>query len=555
MNWILGLLSVLIIIFLATNFSRKKRLKRLKERLIDQWGRKSEETHYHFFSIARYFENNRHKKSAYHIVSNKTSLDLDLDEVFKFIDRTTSKVGQQYLYFKLRTIGTVDRLKEFSSLVNLFKKESELRLRCQVYLSRLNSNDAYALEELINGQQIQKPKIYWLLQSLTVAAIIAIIMAFFYPVFILLLIPILAVNSFFHYRNKDNVNYYVSGVKQLSIALSVSKRLSGIDELSSFFKDFSFVKKIDAIRLKTEFIAFEKKLDNEFAAISWFLIELVKIQFNIEYIIFFSFIDAVNREKDSIDAMFRFIGEVDSAISIASVQSGQEIICHPKFSKGKEIIVKEISHPLIVNCVPNDFQLIDQSLLLTGSNMSGKTTFIRTVAINSILAQTFYMCFAKEFKAPFFKVFSSIRIADDITENTSYYLEEVVSIKEAVDASNEKEPYLFILDEIFKGTNTIERVSGGKAILSYLSKGPHVVLVSTHDIELTDLLTEKEYQLFHFTEQIDKEELRFDHKLKKGKLKTRNAIRILEMYDYPKEIIMDAKDVKYSKFESESIQE
>ena len=180
-------------------------------------------------------------------------------------------------------------------------------------------------------------------------------------------------------------------------------------------------------------------------------------------------------------------------------------------------------------------ELQDSSLLLTGSNMSGKTTFIRTIAINSILAQAFNICFAERYQAPFFKVFTSIRIADDITDNTSYYLEEVLSIKKALEASEEKAPYLFVLDEIFKGTNTIERVSGGKAILSYLNKGPHMVMVSTHDIELTELLSEESYELFHFTEQIDKENLIFDHKLKKGKLKTRNAIRILEMYDYPKE--------------------
>ena len=552
MNWILGLLSVLIIIFLVNNFSRKKRLKKLKERLIDQWGRKSTAIHYSFFSIGRYFENNRHKGKAFHIISDKTTLDLGLDEVFKFIDRTSSKIGQQYLYYKLRTIGTIEKLKQFSSLVNLFQTKADLRLQCQIHLSKLNSNDAYALEELINGRQIGKPKIYWLLQTLSVVAISAIILALFYPVFILLLIPILAINSFFHYRNKDNINYYVNGVKQLSIALSVSKNLAQIDELESFFKDFSFIKKIDAIRLKTEFIAFEKKLDNEFAAISWFVIELVKIQFNIEYIIFFSFIDAVNKEKESVDAMFRFIGEVDSAISIASVKSGKDLICQPQFSEQKEILVKEIYHPLILNCISNNLRLIDHSLLLTGSNMSGKTTFIRTVAINSILAQAFNICFAEKYRAPFFKVFSSIRIADDLTENTSYYLEEVLSIKEAVEASDEKEPYLFVLDEIFKGTNTIERVSGGKAILSYLNRGPHVVLVSTHDIELTDLLSEEKYQLFHFTEQIDNEELLFDHKLKDGKLKTRNAIRILEMYAYPKEIIDDAKKIKTSNFESES---
>jgi DNA mismatch repair ATPase MutS len=106
----------------------------------------------------------------------------------------------------------------------------------------------------------------------------------------------------------------------------------------------------------------------------------------------------------------------------------------------------------------------------------------------------------------------------------------------------------FVLDEIFKGTNTIERISGGKAILSYLNNSNHIVLVSTHDIELTDLLAQNNYDLYHFSEHIEQEELQFDHLLKKGKLQTRNAIRILELYDYPSEIIFDARTTEKNCF-------
>lgn len=180
--------------------------------------------------------------------------------------------------------------------------------------------------------------------------------------------------------------------------------------------------------------------------------------------------------------------------------------------------------------------------------MSGKTTFIRSVAINSILAQTLNICFAKSYTAPFFKLYSSVRITDDLIENTSYYLKEVLTVKELIDASNDSDPCLFVLDEIFKGTNTIERVSGGKAILSYLNKGNNVVLVSTHDVELTDILSKENFKLHHFSEQITNNELSFDHKLKEGKLQTRNAIKILELYQYPSEIIEDAKATEKGTF-------
>ena len=305
---------------------------------------------------------------------------------------------------------------------------------------------------------------------------------------------------------------------------------------------------MDFIKFKTEFIAFEKKLDNEFAFLFWFIMEIFKILFNIEYIVFFSFIDSINKEKDSIENMFLFIGEIDSAISTASLKSSENQICTPKFTKNKQIISKDIYHPLIDHCITNDLNLVDNSMLLTGSNMSGKTTFIKTVAINSILAQTLSVCFAKEYTAPFFKVYTSINITDDLLASTSYYLEEVLTVRELVNAATNGGNCLFVLDEIFKGTNTIERISGGKAILSFLNKSNHVVLVSTHDIELTDLLEKDHYELYHFSEQIENENLFFDHKLKTGKLKTRNAIRILELYDYPKEIITDARKTKKDNF-------
>ncbi|MGY0406951.1 MAG: MutS-related protein [Polaribacter sp.] len=123
-----------------------------------------------------------------------------------------------------------------------------------------------------------------------------------------------------------------------------------------------------------------------------------------------------------------------------------------------------------------------------------------------------------------------------------------MAIKELINASLNTAPCLFILDEIFKGTNTVERISGGKAILSFLNKKQHTVLVSTHDIELTELLEEDNFALFHFSEQIKEDALLFDHKIKKGKLKTRNAIKILDLYEYPPEIITEAKHIEFSYF-------
>ena len=194
--------------------------------------------------------------------------------------------------------------------------------------------------------------------------------------------------------------------------------------------------------------------------------------------------------------------------------------------------------------VHNTLTLDGTGLLLTGSNMSGKTTFIRTVMLNALLGETLCTCFAERFTAPYMRLHSSIRISDDITEGTSYYLQEVLTVKRLLEDADRPAACLFVLDELFKGTNTTERIAAGKAVLARLNRGPHIVLAATHDIELAELLRGDGYELHHFREEVADGRLVFDYCLHTGPLTTRNAIRILELYDYPPELIAEAYDTQ-----------
>ena len=457
------------------------------------------------------------------------------------IDRTTSKVGQQYLYYKLRTITDISELKRFGKLTELFKSDETLRFNSQLELTKLSSNKAYYLEEIFHSQNVAKSSKIWLFRFLSIAAILTIILSFFNQIWFLFLIPIFFINLVFHYKNKSSIQLYLNGVGQLTASYHLARKLSSSEKIRSFYKDFSYLKNVKSILSKIRFIEWEKKLDNEYALLFWFISEIIKITFNLEPILFYSFQKSlVNKENDLKD-LFLFIGEIDSAISCASVQTNNTKYCKPNFINKKEVFAEEIYHPLIENCIPNNLNLENKSLLLTGSNMSGKTTFIRTFSINAILGQTLNFCFAKKLETPFFKIYSSIRISDDLINSTSYYLEEVVRIKELIEASKKEDCCLFILDELFKGTNTVERIAAGKSILSYLNKKTHTVMVSTHDLELTDLLKQENFDLYHFSETIENDQLIFDHKIKPGKPQSGNAIKILELYDYPFEIIEDSK--------------
>ena len=494
---------------------------------------------------SKYFYNRlEFDKDYYNIITDKISNDLDFDDVFKKIDRTTSNIGQQYFYYKLRFIKSKSKdLSEFTKLVALFKDNENIMDNCRKELSKLSSNDNYYFESLFNDEIIYKPHIFKLCILLNAGIVGVFLLYFILPKIILLLMPLFITNLFLHYRNKSLVNYYLTSIAEFSKALRSAKKISKIVEIKNHFIDFHFLNNLTHIHNKIKFISIEKQLNNDILALLWLLIELIKIAFNVEVIVFYSFIRGIIKYKKEMNELFIFLGEIDVSISVSALYSSGYDLCNPIFENSKNISFKNMYHPLIKSCVTNSLDLNEKSLLLTGSNMSGKTTFIRSFALNSIFAQTINIAFSTYFKSPYFILCTSIRAQDNINTNTSYYLDEVLTIKEFIDVISEDEPHLFILDEIFKGTNTIERIAIGKSVLSYLNQGRNFVFVSTHDTELADLLKNDNFTLYHFSENISNDNLVFDHKIKNGKTQNRNAIKILDLYNYPKSILVDANRI------------
>ena len=179
------------------------------------------------------------------------------------------------------------------------------------------------------------------------------------------------------------------------------------------------------------------------------------------------------------------------------------------------------------------------SVLLTGSNASGKSTFLKTVAINQILSQTVYTALAKSFETTFFNVMSSMALKDDIIGGQSYYIVEIRSLKRIIERMNEEVPLLVFIDEVLKGTNTLERIAASSRILLSLATSKSLCFAATHDIELTFIL-ENYYKNYHFEEQVSENEVIFDYTLRDGRAVTRNAIKLLSILGYPDEIIESA---------------
>ena len=511
---------------------RNRKRKKI-EKLLSEFGNLKVDP-FDFEHIESYFRKKDHSTS-FQTLSDKTCNDLDFQELFMFIDRTNSKTGQQYLYNKLRTIP-LDIAKNIGheKLLDEFTSNSELRVSVQSQLKKLNDIEAFYIASLFQEEILKPPKWYFMVPLLTFSSVLSFILSFINPAFIFILLGLSIINIVIHFWNKKNLFNYYSSIPQLSKLNSVAQELFKHDILKQINPDLiKSVNVLNKISSRMSVFNLEAGLQNDQQMLFWAILEVVKIAFLIEPLFLFGTLKRIDTKRSEIEDVFLFVGEIDAIVSIASLRKGLNGFCIPKILDGqKRFFAQEVYHPLIENCVKNNLKVNDKSILLTGSNMSGKTSFIRTIAINAITGLTINTCFAEHFSMPRVRVFSAIRISDDLMNDKSYYFEEVLTIKEMIDKSKEEHLNLFLLDEIFKGTNTIERISAGKAVLSSLNNAGNIVFVSTHDIELADLL-KNEYDLYHFSEIVDHKTVDFDYKLKEGKLKNRNAIRILQINDYP----------------------
>lgn len=519
----------------------QKKIKKIKEELKRQWG-KPKSDDFDFDRIKKYADVS--SENSFHQLTEQTLEDIDFQKLFAFVDRTTGKVGQQVLY-KRMTQQRNDLINPLNQFINFFSKREKIRDDVQFKMLSLSSPDAYYISSLLNKNLLTRPKWLWALAISLLITFCLVVLSFKYPICIVLLLAPLTLNMLVHYWNKGNTYQFIRSFPQLNALIEACDYLSQChNELSNESVKKS-IAELQSFKRKSVLIALSNKsgIEGELSQFGNYLLELVKSFLLIEVWGLFWIIEDLESKQPHIEVLIEYAGDMDMAISILSLRAGESKTCEPQLvNKCKTVTMKGAYHPLIEHCVSNDIHVDGKSVLITGSNMSGKSTFLRTFLINSILAQTIYTCFADEFISPPLRQFSSLRIDDNLFQGKSYYFQEVSTIATFLEASETSYQNLFVLDEVFKGTNTIERIASAKAILSYLNKGDNIVLVSTHDIELAELL-DREYDLYHFAESVDNNELNFDHLLKTGPLATRNAIKLLELANYPSEVIQEARKV------------
>jgi hypothetical protein len=236
------------------------------------------------------------------------------------------------------------------------------------------------------------------------------------------------------------------------------------------------------------------------------------------------------RNREKIANWFGFIAEAEVLCSLAALRFNQPDWCIPVFEKDYfHLSGTSLGHPLIAGDkrVVNDFQLAGTGkvALVTGSNMAGKSTFLRSLGVNMVLAHAGAPACAQELRLSPSGLMSSMRIADNLAENTSTFYAELKKLKTIIEAVNSKRQVLVLLDEVLRGTNSLDRHIGLEALIRQFIRQQAVAVIATHDVEVAALEKEYPQQLenYHFDVQVEGEELYFDYRLKHGVCTSLNA--------------------------------
>ena len=544
-----GAVILVSIIYFAATYQRRKDRK-LSARVLSSFGTvpKRDYTEEELQKIAKY-QAIVHEEGVFQI-DDITWNDLHMDTAFAQMNHTFSSMGEEELYRVLREpLMDPASLEERKRVIRWFEENEAARTEYQKEYVKIGRTRKVSLVETLQDfdKLNLKPDVVYLIPLALILAAVAVTI-FFPTAGIMAIIAAVIMNLVLYYKVKAILGPYYTSLAAVSHAVRSGERILKIHApagLESYLSELSeALKPLKAIKRDDRFLGASMSTVVSSNPLH-IILDYLRMLTHLDFIAFNHMVKVVVSEHDNILKAVHVLGYLEAMISVASYR--QTI---PFFTEGEvtdavegempHLEAKDLYHPLLPEPVANSISA-DRPVLITGSNASGKSTFLRTTGFAALMAQTACTVCAASYKAPGFRIFSSMALSDSMETGESYYVVEIRSIKRVLDQSRENgAPVLVFVDEVLRGTNTVERIAASSQILKDLASRNVLVFAATHDVELTSML-EGLYTNKHFDEEIQDGEVRFSYILKDGKATTRNAIRLLGVMGYDEEIIEKAE--------------
>lgn len=539
----IGIVLLCFVAFVAMALYQNHKNQKLRKICIQRGFGKLPEREYNldeYECISHYF---RQRKKQGYVIDDITWNDLDMDSIFIMMNHTWSAIGESSLYDLLRRPEFSEEiLGERERLIQFFQTHETEREKFLELCAEIGKTNQYSIFDYIYNLadlETEKPWKHYL-NILLIIGTIGLI--FIHPqVGILSLIIMISLSMGQYYGAKKRIEPYVTSCNCLLNMLKFCEKVEKLSapELENYLSDLKKCrKKFGNFKRKAYFFVAG-------AAVSGgpetFIIEYINYIFHFDLIQFPGIVKELKTHLDDFEKMTDVIGLLESMAAISSFRAMMPTYTTPVLRKSEKgfLIMEEGYHPMISEPVKNSIK-VERGVLITGSNASGKSTFLKTVAINAILAQTIHTCMAQRYESSFFRIYSSMALRDDLVGQESYYIVEIKALKRILDVLDEEMPVLCFVDEVLRGTNTVERIAASSHILKSLSRDDVICFAATHDIELTHML-ETEYDNYHFQEEVKNNDILFDYILYPGRATSRNAIKLLSIMGYDQNIISAAE--------------
>jgi DNA mismatch repair ATPase MutS len=541
--FVLGFIPVIILIVVIQIISTKRKKLKYLLQIRKDWGSTQAAKEQDFKTIRPLFDYSFESNKSRDYIDEQTWKDLNMDQLYAKIDRNYTDPGEAVLYRMLREpLFNKEQLAERVRIISFLQNNQDTREKIQYALIRLGHQFIHNnLFTLLWRDNYPKTEMKLFLNLMALAALVSIIIPFVFWSALLIPVPIAMyiINLVIHYRIKQRTDIETVSFPYLIRCIKTAGELSAVKdgEIKPFTKRLAELVKASSGIIKSTRFLYPTNVNFTDTGI---IFEYLSIFFLLEVRAFYDISDELKKHILELRELYLTLGEIDALQSVASYRESLAEYSVPVFGDGNYLEVKDAKQPLLENPVPVSIAIHKNIILITGSNMGGKSTFLRTIGNNVLLAQTIATTTTSYYHGSFFRVVTSISRTDDLAAGKSYYYVEAERILKAIQSFNPGVPTLCIIDELLSGTNSVERLQASEAIIQYLTMQNTLAIIATHDLELAERLN-GQCDFYHFTGNVDKNGLKFDYLLKPGIATTRNAIALLKYLGYPKEITEKAQ--------------